>query len=107
MKDKRWLCLWTWLKVDDHLLCTIEPDNKHSDNAIVVKSANDDIVGHIQETPPKNLFNYMKSQQIEIMDNEVNCDPRPDPKEKWIIGGGIEIPCKYRLNVSESVSSSR
>ena len=44
--------------------CTIEPDNKHSDNAIVVKSGNDNIVGHVSETLAKKLFNFMKSQQI-------------------------------------------
>ena len=38
------------VKVDDRLFCTIEPDNKHSDNTIVVKSGNDDIVGHVPET---------------------------------------------------------
>ena len=31
------------VKVGYGLLCTIEPDNKDSDNAIVVKSGNDDI----------------------------------------------------------------
>ena len=39
----------------------------------------------------------MKSQQIEIMDFEVTGDPRSAPEGKWVIGGGIEIPCKYRL----------
>ena len=37
----------------------------------------------------------MKSKQIEIMDSEVTGDPRPEGK--WVIGGGIEITCKYRL----------
>ena len=38
------------VKVGDRLFFTIEPDNKHSDNAIVVKSGNDNIVGHVPET---------------------------------------------------------
>ena len=37
-------------KVSDRLFCTIESDNKHSNNAIVVKSVNDDIVSHVPET---------------------------------------------------------
>ena len=81
------------VKVGDRLFCTNEPGNKHSDNAIVVKSGNDDIVGHVPETLAKKLFNFMKSQQIEIMDSEVTGDPRPATKRKWVTGGGIEIPC--------------
>ena len=42
------------MKVGDRLFCTIEPDNKHSDNEIVVKSGNDDTVNHVQEHLPKN-----------------------------------------------------
>ena len=68
------------MKVGDRLFCTIEPDNKSSDNAIVVKSENDDIVGHVPETLPKKLVNFMKSQQIEIMDSEGTGNPRPAPK---------------------------
>ena len=45
----------------------------------------------------------MKRQQIEIMDSEVTGDPRPAPEEKCVIGGGIEIPCKYRTIWTESV----
>ena len=91
------------VKVGDRLLCTIEADNKHSDNTIVVTLGNDDIVGHAPETLAKQLFNFMKSQQIEIMDSEVTGDPRPVPEGKWVIGGGIKIPCKYRLYWPKSV----
>ena len=91
------------VKVDDRLFCTIEPDNKHSDNAIVVKSGNNDIVGHVPETLAKKIFNFMKSQQIEIMDSEVTGDPRPAAEGKWVLGGDIEIPCKYRLYGPKSV----
>ena len=77
--------------------CMIEPDNKHSDNAIVGKSRNDDIVGHVPETLSRKLFNFIKSQQIEIMDVKVTGNPRPAPEGKLVIGVGIEIPCKHRL----------
>ena len=43
------------VKFDDRLFCTIEPDNKHSDNAIVVKWGSDDIVGHVPETFTKKI----------------------------------------------------
>ena len=91
------------VKVGDRLFCTIDPDNKHSDNAIVVKSGNDHIVGHVPETLAKKLFNLMKSQQIEIMDSEVTADPRPTPEGKLAIGTGIGIPYKYRLYGPKSV----
>ena len=42
------------VKVGDRLFCTTESDNKHSDNAIVVKSGNDDIAGHVPEILAKN-----------------------------------------------------
>ena len=70
------------MKVGDRLFCTIELDNKHSDNAIVVISGNDDIVGHVPETLAKKLFNFMRMQQIEIMDSEVTGDSRPVREEK-------------------------
>ena len=63
------------VKVGDRLLCTTEPDNKHSDNAIVVKAGNNEIVGHVPEALAKKLFNFLKSQQIEIMDSEVTGNP--------------------------------
>ena len=92
------------MKVGDCLFCTIEPDNKHSNNTIVVKLGNNDIVGHVPETLAKKLFNFMKSQQVGgIMDSEVTDDPRPAPEGKWVIGGGTEIPCKYRLYGPKSV----
>ena len=89
--------------VGDCLFCTNEPDNKHSNNAIVVKSGNDDIVGDYPETPAKKLLNFMKSQQIEIMNSEDSGNPRLAPEAKWVIGGGIEILCKYRLCGPKSV----
>ena len=70
------------MKVGDCLFCTIEPGNKHSNNAIVVKSGNDDIVGHVPETLARKLSNFMKSQEIEIMDSEVIGNPRPASEGK-------------------------
>ena len=91
------------VKVGDRMFHTNEPDNKYCDKAIVVKSGNDDIVRHVPETLAQKLFSFMKSQQIEIMDNEVTGDSRPAPKGKWVIGGGIDIHCKYRLYGPKSV----
>ena len=47
------------IKVGDRLFCTIEPD---SDNAIVVRSRNDDIADHVSEALAKTLLNFVKSQ---------------------------------------------
>ena len=80
------------VKVGDRLFCTIEPNNRHNDNAIVVKSGNDDIVNHVPEKLAKMFFNFMNSQQTEIMDSEVTGDPRPTHEGKYnhglIFGGG-------------------
>ena len=70
------------VKVGDRFFCTTEPDNKHSDNAIVVKAGNNEIVGHIPEALAKKLFNFLKSQQIEIMDSEVTGNPISAPEGK-------------------------
>ena len=70
------------VKVGDRLFCTIEPDNKHSNNANVVKSGNDNIVGHVPETLAKKLFTFMKSQQVGTMDSKVTGNPRPAPDGK-------------------------
>ena len=91
------------MKAGDRLFCTIESGKKHSDNSIVVKLGKDGIVGHVPETLSKKLFNFMRSQQIKIMNSEVTGDPRPSPEGKWAIGNGIQIPCKYILNGPKSV----
>ena len=41
-----------------------------------------DIVRHVPETLAKKLFNFMKNQQMEIVDSEVTGDPRPAPEGK-------------------------
>ena len=79
------------VKVGNRLFFMIEPDNQHSDNAIIVKSGEDYIVSHVPETLTKKLFNFMKSQQIEIMDSEVTGDGTPAPIGKWFIGCGFNI----------------
>ena len=91
------------VKICDRLFCTIEADNKRNVNTIVVRLGNDDIIGHVPETLAEKLFTFMKRQQIEIMDSEVTGNPRPAPEAKWVIGGGIEITCKYRLYGPKSV----
>ena len=53
------------VKVGDHLFCTIEPDNKQSDNATAVKSGNYNIVGRVAETLAKKIIQlYEKPTDI-------------------------------------------
>ena len=53
------------MKVGDHLFCTIEPDNKQSDNATAVKSGNYNIVGRVAETLAKKIIQlYEKPTDI-------------------------------------------
>ena len=37
------------------------------------------------------------------MNSEDSGNPRPAPEAKWVIGGAIEILCKYRLYGPKSV----
>ena len=53
----------------------------------------------------------MRSQHIEIRDSEDTGSPGPAPgpapEGKWIISGGIEIPCEYRLHRPKSANKRR
>ena len=46
------------MKAGDHLFCMIEPDNKHIDNAMIVKQGNNGIVGHVPETLAKKYLTF-------------------------------------------------
>ena len=37
------------------------------------------------------------------MDSKVTGNRRPTTERNWVIGGGIEIPCRYRLYKPKSV----
>ena len=79
----------------DTVTCTLGPENVHSRNAIKVL-AQEEIVGHVPELLAKVLAPEF-AQTIQSMEGEVTEPPRDAPEGKWVLGGGIEIPCTYKI----------
>lgn len=80
----------------DILTCTLEPENKHSRNPIKV-STQEETVGHVPETLAKVLAPELARETILSMEAEVTGPPTDAPEGKWVLGGGIEIPCSYKI----------
>ena len=76
--------------VGEDFTCAMEPSNIYSKNAIAVKEKNSNkIVGHIPEPLAKILYTLMKSCKV----YEITCTITG----QWVLGGGIELPCRYFL----------
>lgn len=76
--------------------CRLEPENEHSECAIVVKKG-DITVGHIPEglcQPLSKLFEDGNILQITCV---ITGDPRSAAGGTFVPGGGLEIPCSYRI----------
>jgi hypothetical protein len=78
------------------LQCSLEPENEHSDSAIIVKH-NDSVVGHVPEGLCQPLTQLYKNGRVVEISAEILGDPRPSSKGTFVKGGGIEIPCAYKL----------
>jgi hypothetical protein len=78
------------------LQCNLEPENEHSDSAIIVKN-NGSVVGHIPEGLCQPLTKLFKDGLIIEISAEILGEPRSSSKGTFVKGGGIEIPCTYKL----------
>lgn len=78
------------------LECKLEPENEHSDSAIVVKKG-DTTVGHIPEGLCQPLTKLFKDGKIAEIKSEIIGEPRSAAEGTFVSGGGLEIPCVYRL----------
>ena len=98
--------------IGEVLQCRRERNNRHSDNAIVVqkvkspvksevkvkKKKNEDITaGHVPEALSEVLSPLMEDGTITRIEAVVDGEHRPAPEGTWVTGGGIEIPCTYRV----------
>ena len=84
-------------KFGEILKCVLEPGNKHSRNAIKVLSTKGETIGHVPETLAKVLAPEMAKETILSLEAEVTGSPRDVPEGKWVLGGGIEVPCTYKV----------
>ena len=82
--------------VGSELDCYTEPENEHSDSAIVVKKGQI-TVGHIPEGLCQPLSRLLKEGNILEIKAEITGEPRSAAGGTFMPGGGIEIPCSYRL----------
>ena len=86
------------LNVGDVFECFLEPENHHSEWAIVVKNTNDDVVvGHVPDGLASLLQPLMLSGEVQSVQAKVTDPPRPAPGGMWLKGGGIIAPCHYIL----------
>ena len=78
--------------------CAMEPSNIYSKNAIAVKEKNSNkIVWHIPEPLAKILYPLMKSCKVYEITCTITGQSKKAPEGTWVLGGGIELPCRYFL----------
>ena len=82
-------------QVGEKFNCFKENINFHSRNAIIVKSLG--VMGHVPEGLVKILYPLLENGRIERISGKVIGCARPAPEGTWATGGGIELPCKYKL----------
>ena len=76
--------------------CFLEPENQHSDSAIIVKKG-DSTIGHIPEGLCQPLTQLHKDGNIAQITSEITGSPRSVAEGTFVPGGGLEIPCVYHL----------
>ena len=60
-------------------------------------STKGEMIGHIPETLAKILSFEMAKEAILSLETESAESQRDAPEEKWVLRGGIEIPCTYKV----------
>lgn len=85
--------------VDVELECQLEPENIHSigRNAIKVMRGSN-VIGHVPESLAQKLAPLMRDGTIVRVVAKITGESRAAPEGMWTQGGGIEIPCKYKLH---------
>ena len=83
--------------VGEDFSCAMEPSNIYSKNAIPVKEKNSNkIVGHILE-PLAKIYPLMKSWKVYEIMCTIAGQSKKAPEGTWVLGGGIELSCRYFL----------
>ena len=83
------------------LHCELEPENSLCKKAIIVKTKEGDTVGHV----PDLLVHALAPEIIVSIETIVTGEPRSAPEGSWVIGGGIETPCKYLIYADKKLKS--
>ena len=87
------------------LHCELEPENSLCKKAIIVKTKEGDIVGHVPDLLAHALAPEISSGNIVSTEAIVTCEPRSVREGTWVIGGGIETSCNYLTYADEKLKS--
>ena len=58
---------------------------------------NDITLGYVPEALAEKFFPLMKQWKIYEIKDIITGEKRRAPEGTWVLGGGIELPCKYYL----------
>ena len=81
------------------LECLQEPENKYSESAIIVKKG-ETVVGHMPEGLCQLFTKLFNDGRVLNISAEITGPPRPSSNGIFVKGGGIEVPCSYKLHGS-------
>ena len=65
---------------------------------MVVKSNNDRVIGHVPDGLAKVFHVLIEDRKLRRITGKITSDARAAPEGTWLQGGGIELPCKYKLH---------
>ena len=86
------------------LHCELEPENSLFKRAIIVKTKGDTI-GHVPDLLAHALAPEISGGDIVSIKAIVTCESRSVPEGTWVIGGGIEMPCKYLIYADKKLKT--
>ena len=84
-------------QVGEKFRCYRQPGNFYSWHAIIVKSRNNKTIGHIPDGLAKVIHGLMVEGKINRIDGKITGEARSAPEGTWSQGGGIELPCNYKI----------
>ena len=90
------------VEIGEKLTCELEPENvmNHRGNAVKVVKMNNDqetIIGHLPDSLAEKVAPMVRRNVIELIEVEITAESAPALQGMWTQGGGIHIPCKYRI----------
>ena len=87
------------------LHCELEPEKSLCKKAIIVKTKEGDKVGHVPDLLAHKLAPEISSGSIVSIEVIITGEPRNAPEGNWVIGRGIETPCKYLIYADKKLKS--
>ena len=85
------------------LHCELEPKNSLCKKAIMVKTKEENTVGHVPDLLAHALAPEISGGNIVSIEAIVTGEPRS--ARGWVIEGGIETPCKYLIYEDKKLKS--